>query len=519
MSIEGERSADFPFGGERASHDEIGTLERWAGQLSELGFATVHRQIAVANDEGDAIFFKTQRHEGDAEGMLYTSLGVTKGGFENVQMRLTFNPSGELCDTTDTDGQEWDNTMSVMKEFMEDEEYDGELRQMIGYLHAALNQTTSPEVTKALLRAEPSKAAVGVRSMHDYILELIADNTQFATRSGEWHEVLDEHNVVSVFTHDILGDEVDDELRAATGFAPLTVVYEDRYNWRKYVYISHYGGTKTLKIQDMRVEDDSECIEVEDEDAEELIAKLYAPTPHDIRLMTEKLQEASIRIRNFQSSIDQEIMDAVQIGGANMLMDEMSEARSVPDYMFRLIALYNETEVFDMMKNVARTFGMFEMGDDPEYGKKAQDAMLKGLLFGLHVAANTMPDGAKEMIDFVQLDSICIGEDEQEDDAEAFDVTDDTASKAMLYYEAAETFHPFFDRFEDIICSDIHFQKYLKRGFGLMLSVMDQASKLYGQSVQEEMDLMRVLADDGIDLSDTITEIEMFLSEQSPHNE
>ena len=519
MSIEGEQSAGFPYGGERASHDEIEALERWAEQLSELGFATVHRQLAVANDEGDAIFFKTQRHEGDERGLLYTSIGVTKGGFENVQMRLTFSPSGELCDTTDTDGQEWENTMSVMKEFMADEEYDGELRQMIGYLHDALNQTTSPEVAKALLRGEKSKAAIGVRSMHDYILELIADNTQFATRSGEWHEVLDEHNVVSIFTHDILGEDVDDDLRAATGFAPLTVVYEDRYNWRKYIYITHYGGLKTLQIQDMRVDDDPECIEVEDEETEELIAKLYAPMPHDVRLMTEKLQEASIRIRNFSSSIDQEIMDAVQVGGANMLIDEMSEATSIADYIFRLVSLYNDTEVFDMMKNVARTFGMFEMGDDPEYGKNAQDALLKGLLLGLHVAANTMPDGAKEMIDFVQLDSICIGEDEQESTNEAYDVTDDTASRAMLYYEAAESFHPFFDRWEDVLCQDIHFQKYLKRGFGLMLSVMDQASKLYGDSVQQEMDLMRVLADDGIDLGDTIAEIEQFLSEQPPSGE
>jgi hypothetical protein len=526
MSIEGEIPADFSFNGERASEDELCGLEIAAFGLSEFGVGEVHRQMARVNPAtGDAVFFKVHFYEEDEVPTSYASLGVAIGDFENVSVKLTFNPSGELCDTGDADEEDLENSMRVMEEFLAEDLLQGEEKAIVSHMLKAMRGEYTPEKAQALLMARKSGAGADIRSVHEMIRGLVEANTKLATRLCVYQDVLDDYRVISVLSHEIIGDELTDEMYDDLPFEPLRVQYEDREKMLTYLYRMHYDGSRTLDVFNPLDQDESDQVPIEyDEEAgdlvEGLVEKLDDSTPgqEHVRLMTEKLQESSIRYINQSRSLDRDIISDAHTAGATMLLAEIEAAENVSQFLTGLIGNYHETQLFANLKELAGTFGMFEMMSEPEYGPKAANALLGGLLIGLHVAARTLPEEVKEQIDNVEISSICMDDEAEELSVEAYTIPDDTASMAMIYYEAAEEFHPFFHLWEDKLCPEMHFQKYLKRGFGIMLSVMDRASRLYADSLYKEMDNLRSAPEGGIDFEDAFAEIELFLQQQSPES-
>lgn len=509
MSIEAEGPAEFPFRGERATENELEVLEVAAYSLAEYGQAVIHRQFECVNrDTGDVIYFKL-RSDGDDEGTAnaYAAIGVILGDTGGELLSLTFDPTGKLCDANDSDLDAIGVAVHVMEEFLAEERLDNAAAmRVISQLSTALKGEYPPEVAAALLLAQKNSCTSYIPSISEQIGDLVRNNTELATKIGIFQEATDDWEI-SVFTNDFIGDGLTDDLYEQVPYGPLQIIYEDHRTALNYIYRCFFDGRKTLEIYSP-LHSEEEAMDNPD---------IPEPGLDDIRIITEKLQEAIIRVKNRSKSVDQELLADVHVAGSNMLLNELQQAGSVSDYIFQLVLAYHETQMFQNMKEVAHAFGMFEMQDDPVYTEKAKDALLKGLLLGFHVAVETLPDDAKALMDFVDISSISLGEPEPQE-AEAYDVTDDTASMAELYYGAANYFHAFFDLWEDQLCQDIHFQRYMKRGFGLMLSVIDQASKLYAMSVESEGQGLMQLPEGESNLEEAFAEIEQFLQEQLPES-
>lgn len=503
MTDDGEREqpVEFFVNGECASEDDLEKLDEAAFVLSELtGETSVHCQMARVNPEtGDAIFLKTFYDEPKDAALpkVYATIGVAKGEFENVQLRFTFDPEGKVCDADDSTTEQLASALSIMEDFINEDLLEPNERAIVKNLILSMSGDSTDEVVNALV-VRKEKGDPCVRNIYEILCDVVAKNTTHGIRQTFCREHLDDDLIISIVFNEILGEEIPED--SDEPIVPeLQIELRDEKTEDVCVYTLQFNGVRFVDVSNPALDEEhptSEPVKVVDENGVEYGIEVddYTPGKAHVDLLTEKVQEAVIRAKNREQTYDKELMQKVYDDGARLLLWEFAEASSAEEYIRELGGKYGETAMFHTLKEMALMFGMFEIKQEPEYSKNASFALMEGLLLGMHVAATVLPGGVLEQIDNVDFSELTIGFPDKLT-GQGIEATDDTASRGMEYYEAAKPFHGLFEKWEDLLYAtdrhqEVHFMQYRKRGFGIILSAIAQAAKLYAELLEIENSLI-----------------------------
>jgi hypothetical protein len=528
MTDDGEREqpVEFSVNGERADADDFEKLDTAAFVLSELASeTTVHCQVDRVNPEtGDAIFFKTY-YEEPKDGTLpevYATIGVAKGEFENVQLRFTFDAKGKVCGADDSSMEQLANALAIMEDFINEDLLESSERAIVKNLILSMSGNSTDEVVKAWV-ARKENGDPRVKNIYEILCDAVAKNTTHGIRQTFSREHLDDDLIISIVFNEILGEKIPED--SDEPIVPeLQIELRNEKTEDVYVYTLQFNGVRFVDISNPTLDEEnptSEVVKIVDENGVEYVIELgdYTPGKAHIHLLTEKVQEAIIRTKNREQTHDKELMQKVHDEGARLLLGEFAAAPTPQDYIRELGGKYGETAMFHTLKEMALMFGMFEIKQEPEYSKDASFALMEGLLLGMHVAATVLPGEVLEQIDNVEFSELTIGFPDRLTGQEV-EATDDTASRGMEYYEAAKPFHKLFEKWEDLLYAtdrhrEVHFMQYRKRGFGILLSAIAQAAKLYAEILEIENALLQDDPNKEQFDADVMATIGAFLTEQA----
>lgn len=112
------------------------------------------------------------------------------------------------------------------------------------------------------------------------------------------------------------------------------------------------------------------------------------------------------------------------------------------------------------------------LGADPHL--ETASAFFTGAVFGVRIATGFLPGQTLRNMPNVPITKLS----ENEDALQAVhDTVSDILDCSERGYAAASAYHELFEEWEDVVCPDVAKQPFLKRGFGLVIYMMQEAQK------------------------------------------